>query len=246
MGGRLGPGEAVVMRMHGRLALHAESVTLPLLAPDAPVVTWWHGAPPDRISYDPLGVFADRRITDVGQSKDGSCATRCASARSTSLPGDTDLSWTRITGWRAAMASAFDTATGAATSASVLGDTSDPSALLLGGWLSSRLGFNVPVEPKHGGGISAVNVSFDDGTRFEARRDGSRLVLSRDHAADTVSPFPERTLGELLAEELRRLDADQTYGNSLGAVSEISGLNDRPAKREHIWNDPALAGADAG
>ena len=28
IGGRLGPGESVVMRMHGRLALHAESVSL--------------------------------------------------------------------------------------------------------------------------------------------------------------------------------------------------------------------------
>ena len=55
IGGRLGPGESVVLRMYGRLALHAESVTLPLLAPDAPVVTWWHGAPPERIAYDPLG-----------------------------------------------------------------------------------------------------------------------------------------------------------------------------------------------
>ena len=32
VGGRLGPGEAVVMRMYGRLGLHAESVVLPLLA----------------------------------------------------------------------------------------------------------------------------------------------------------------------------------------------------------------------
>src|SRR5581483_879237 len=76
LGGRLGPGEAVVMRMYGRLALHAESVTLPLLAPDAPVVTWWHGAPPDRIAYDPLGVFAERRITDVCRSPDRVAALR--------------------------------------------------------------------------------------------------------------------------------------------------------------------------
>ena len=34
------------MRMYGRLTLHAESVVLPLLASDAPVVTWWHGEPP--------------------------------------------------------------------------------------------------------------------------------------------------------------------------------------------------------
>ena len=33
-----------MMRMYGRLSLHAESVVLPLLASDAPVVTWWHGA----------------------------------------------------------------------------------------------------------------------------------------------------------------------------------------------------------
>jgi glucose-6-phosphate dehydrogenase assembly protein OpcA len=244
MGGRLGPGEAVEMRMYGRLALHAESVTLPLLAPDAPVVAWWFGAPPEQIAFDPLGVFADRRITDVVRAAEAIPALQ--QRASDFAPGDTDLSWTRITGWRAAMASAFDTATGAATAASVLGDKTDPSALLLAGWLTSRLGFEVAVEPKHGGGIAAVTASFDDGSRFEARRDGSRLVLSRDHAADTVSPFPERTLGELLAEELRRLDADQTYGNALGAVSDTRGLNDRPAKREHIWNDPALASADAG
>ena len=58
IGGRLGPGESIVMRMYGRLALHAESVALPLLAPDAPVVCWWHGEQPERIAYDPLGVFA--------------------------------------------------------------------------------------------------------------------------------------------------------------------------------------------
>src|SRR3954466_14060208 len=36
MGGRLGPCEFVVMRMYGRLALHAESVVQALLAADAP------------------------------------------------------------------------------------------------------------------------------------------------------------------------------------------------------------------
>ena len=90
LGGRLGPGEAVVLRMYGRLALHAESVTLPLLAPDAPVVTWWNGAPPDRISYDPLGVFADRRITDVARADDRVGALRQRAVDF--APGDTDLS----------------------------------------------------------------------------------------------------------------------------------------------------------
>src|SRR3954464_15029358 len=36
VGGRLGATESIVLRMWGRLTLHAESVVLPLLAPDAP------------------------------------------------------------------------------------------------------------------------------------------------------------------------------------------------------------------
>ena len=243
IGGRLGPGEAVEMRMYGRLALHAESVTLPLLASDAPVVTWWYGVPPDQIANDPLGVFADRRITDAVRAGE-----RVAALRQRAVdyaPGDTDLSWTRITPWRAVLGSAFDTATGVARSAAVGGDNTDPSALLLAGWLSSRLGFYVPVELRHGGGVSCVSVAFDDGTTFEALRDGNRMVLRRAHQSDSVSPFAERSLGDLLAEELRRLDADQTYGNALGAVTELRGLNDRPATREHIWSDPALIPAKA-
>src|SRR5947208_10745228 len=106
IGGRLGPGEAVVMRMYGRLALHAESVTLPLLAPDAPVVTWWHGEPPEKIASDALGVFADRRITDALRATDPRAALQ--QRAEDFAPGDTDLSWTRLTPWRAALASAFD------------------------------------------------------------------------------------------------------------------------------------------
>ena len=239
IGGRLGPGEAIEMRMYGRLALHAESVTLPLLAPDAPVVAWWNGAPPESIANDPLGVFADRRITDCVRADDRVSALRQRAVDY--APGDTDLSWTRITPWRATLASAFDTATGAAIAATVFGDNTDPSALLFAGWLSSRLGFYVPVETKRGHPICSVSVTFDDASHFEAVRDGSRMVLHRDQQADTFTPFAERAVGDLLAEELRRLDADQTYGEALGAVTDMHGLNERLSQREHIWNDPALA-----
>lgn len=239
LGGRLGPGEAVVMRMYGRLALHAESVTLPLLAPDAPVVTWWHGAPPDRISYDPLGVFAERRITDVARANDKVAALRQRAADF--APGDTDLAWTRVTGWRSTLASAFDGAPATPTWATVDGDETDPSALLLAGWLSSRLGFYVPVRRSSGGvAVREVTVGLEDDTTIQAARDGSRMVLRRAGQPDSISPFPERTLGELLAEELRRLDSDRVYAEALGAVTGTSGLPERPNKRVHIWNDPAL------
>src|SRR3954447_18765967 len=103
IGGRLGPGESVVMRMYGRLALHAESVVLPLLAADAPVVAWWHAAPPDQLATDALAVFADRRITDSSIADDALAALHTRA--NDYAPGDTDLSWTRSTPWRSTLTS---------------------------------------------------------------------------------------------------------------------------------------------
>ena len=39
----------------------------------------------------------------------------------------------------------------------------------------------------------------------------------------------------------RRLDADQIYGEALGAMAGIPDLDQRPAMRVHVWKDPALA-----
>jgi glucose-6-phosphate dehydrogenase assembly protein OpcA len=243
IGGRLGPGEAVLMRMYGRLALHAESVTLPLLAPDAPVVTWWDGLAPDRIAYDPLGVFAERRITDSSRAPDGIPALHGRAVDY--APGDTDLAWTRITGWRTAVAGALDGATEPAATALVEGDPTDPSALLLAGWLSSKFGFMVPVNPTTSHDLERVTVTFPSGHTMRATNDAGRLLLQRDGQPDSIAPFPERSTGELLAEELRRLDTDQTYAEALGTVTGVTGLSDRASQRVHIWKDPALAdGAD--
>ncbi|HVQ91949.1 MAG TPA: glucose-6-phosphate dehydrogenase assembly protein OpcA [Mycobacteriales bacterium] len=242
IGGRLGPGEAVVMRMYGRLALHAESVTLPLLAPDTPVVTWWHGDPPDRIAHDPLGVFAERRVTDVCQGADPIAALK--QRADDFAAGDTDLAWTRLTPWRAYVASAFETVRATPTAAVVWGREADPQAQLFAGWLSDRLHLHVPVQPaagQRGGGISGLAVDLNDGGRLEARRaeTGRDVLLRRTGQPDSTVTLPDRDLGDLLAEELRRLDADETYADALSAATGVAGLVDRPAKRTHIWRDPA-------
>src|SRR5690606_30545744 len=61
---RVGGGEVVVRRWYGALAGEAETAVMPLLLPDAPIVTWWPGAGPRNPSADPLGALAQRRITD--------------------------------------------------------------------------------------------------------------------------------------------------------------------------------------
>ncbi|GAA3161384.1 glucose-6-phosphate dehydrogenase assembly protein OpcA [Blastococcus jejuensis] len=248
LGGRLGPGEAVVMRMYGRLGLHAESVVLPLLAADAPVVTWWHAAPPEQLATDALAVFADRRITDSSISDDPMTALR---TRATDYaPGDTDLAWTRATAWRAILASSLDAISGRrgepvrVKGGRIEGDPNNGTAQLLAGWLSSRCDCSISVEsgPRTPGpsGVDSVVLQLDQDETVELhadRRGGA--VVSQPYRPDATVALPERSLGDLLSEELRRLDTDEPYRDSLEAATGVTDLADRPPTREHIWFDPA-------
>jgi len=81
------------------------------------------------------------------------------------------------------------------------------------------------------------------------RKDAGSVVLSRTEQPDSDVVLPERDLGDLLAEELRRLDADQIYGEALGALAGVAGLDSKPPMRVHVWKDPmqaAQAGETAG
>lgn len=228
VGGRLGPCEAVALRMHGALAHHAESVVVPLLAPDVPVVTWWHGPPADRIADDPLGVFADRRITDVGQAENQLAALHQRAVDY--APGDTDLAWTRITPWRTLLASALDTATAAVTAVTVVGGVGDPSVSLLAAWLGVRLGITPVVEASATGSLDQVRMRVGEDDLVLTRHNGT-CTLSRTGIADRVMLLVTRRLGDELAEELRRLDADQPYAAALSAATGVAGLNERPSVR---------------
>ena len=239
VGGRLGPGEAVVMRMYGRLALHAESVVLPLLAPDAPVVTWWFGEPPALIAHDPLGVIADRRITDTRAAADPISALRVRA--DDYAPGDTDLSWTRTTLWRSLCASAYDSLSGTPHEITVSGEATNPSRALLAGWLHARLGVDVAQVDTAGPGVTGVELRVGDETVAISRTDGRTATLSRTGQPDRAMPLPRRELGDLLAEELRRLDADETYGEALETTTGVTGLATKTSTRTHIWQDPLEA-----
>jgi glucose-6-phosphate dehydrogenase assembly protein OpcA len=246
VGGRLGPCEAVVMRMSGRLALHAESVVMPLLVPDVPVVTWWHGEPPEEIATDFLGVVADRRITDSAQADDPIAALRQRAADY--APGDTDLAWTRITPWRTLVAGAFDTTQTRVTAAMVEASRTDPTAALMSGWLRARLGieperYEVDDAPL----MRSVGLRCANGEELMLLRDNGTAVFRRTGQADRQLPLGRRPLGDELAEELRRLDADQVYAEALGALAGMTGLQSRPGRRVHVWKDPATArAAEAG
>lgn len=253
VGGRLGPGEAVVMRMYGRLGLHAESVVVPLLAADVPVVTWWHSAPPQRLATDALAVIADRRITDCSQAEDPLAALR---ARADDYaPGDTDLAWTRSTPWRAALASTLDAVAARreervpVLGGRIEGDARNATAALLAGWLSSRCGCSVEVaagaQAAGPSGVHAVTLRLDQGEEVRIRADGrGSAVITQPSRPDSVLAVPDRSLGDLLGEELRRLDADEPYCQALEVATGRTGLAGRSPMREYVWVDPTEPSAE--
>ena len=107
VGGDAGASEVIVLRLYGALNGHGRSVVTPLLLADSPIVVWWPQTVPASPGKDPIGEMAQRRITDIAATtlKPGRQLAKLADAHT---PGDTDLSWARITLWRGLLAATLD------------------------------------------------------------------------------------------------------------------------------------------
>ncbi|GAA2402155.1 glucose-6-phosphate dehydrogenase assembly protein OpcA [Streptomyces glaucosporus] len=213
LGGDTGTGETVLLRLHGELAPHAHSVVLPLLLPDAPVVVWWPADAPEYPSKDPLGALAQRRITDAAETEDP--VATLGRRADTYAPGDTDLAWTRITLWRSVLAAALDQKQARITGAEVRGEEYNPSNELLALWLADRLEVPVDRTVSDGPGLTAVRLVTDEGDICLTRGDGALAKLSVPGQPDRNVALHRRSTAELIAEELRRLDPDETYARAV-------------------------------
>ncbi|MEU5217034.1 glucose-6-phosphate dehydrogenase assembly protein OpcA [Streptomyces sp. NPDC020807] len=213
LGTDAGSGETVLLRLHGELGARADSVVLPLLLPDAPVVVWWPVDAPQVPSLDPLGMLAQRRITDMYAVEDplAALAARAASY----APGDTDLAWTRLTPWRSMLAAALDQAHATVTSAAVESEAENPSAELLARWFEVRLGVSVDRIVTDGPVVTAVRMGTAGGEIRIDRPEGPVARLAIPGQPSRVLALKVRTTAELIAEELRRLDPDDAYAAAL-------------------------------
>jgi glucose-6-phosphate dehydrogenase assembly protein OpcA len=211
--GETGPGETVLLRMYGPVAEHADTVVIPLLVQDTPVVTWWPGKAPKSPSADPLGALAQRRVTDAYAARDR--LGTLARLGEVYQPGDTDFSWTRLTPWRTLLAASLDQPHGDILSGQVEAEPDSPSAELLASWLSVRLGVPVERSDSSGPGVTAVRLATADGDLAVTRPDGRVATLSRPGQPDRQVALHRRPMPELLAEELRRLDPDDVYAEAV-------------------------------
>ncbi|MFR9791822.1 glucose-6-phosphate dehydrogenase assembly protein OpcA [Streptomyces sp. MB22_4] len=245
VGAEAGTGETVVLRLYGEVVGHADSVVLPLLLPDAPVVVWWPVNAPLEPAKDPLGALAQRRVTDTYASEE---PVRELTARAEAYtPGDTDLSWTRITPWRSMLAAALDQVTCQVQAVEVEGEEFNPSCELLAMWLADRLDVPVRRSPSAGPGLTGVRMDTTCGPITLDRADGSLATLSIEGQPARAVALKRRDTAELIAEELRRLDPDDTYASALRyGVDRLNTVPDRGASSSEDSETAVSASASAG
>ncbi|HZG92730.1 MAG TPA: glucose-6-phosphate dehydrogenase assembly protein OpcA [Pseudonocardia sp.] len=223
VGGDAGASEVIVLRGYGPLADNgaAAGMVMPLLLPDAPVVAWWPGEAPDVPSEDEVGRLAQRRITDALAAPDPMAALE--RRRAGHRAGDTDLAWSRLTFWRALLATALDAPPYEdVTHATVVGEEVSPSADLLAGWLAQRLGTTVQrYRATTGQGMVSVRLDRPSGPVELVRPDGRVGRLSQPGQPDRLVALARREVRDCLAEELRRLDPDEIYGAALTALGDV-------------------------
>ncbi|AQT80432.1 glucose-6-phosphate dehydrogenase assembly protein OpcA [Mycolicibacterium litorale] len=217
VGADAGAGEVVVLRISGPLSNHASSVVLPFLLPDTPVVAWWPGVAPAVPAQDPLGRLAIRRITDATATENPLSSIKGRLDGYTD--GDTDLAWSRITYWRALLASAVDQPPyEPITSALVSGLKNEPALDVLAGWLASRI--DGPVQ-RAVGELKVELVRASETVTLSRPQEGVTATLSRTARPDALLPLPRRETRECLAEDLRRLDADEIYHEALAGIDKV-------------------------
>lgn len=248
-------GEAVIVRVTGEVAQHAASVISPLLLPDSPVAIWWPDAAPVSPADDPLGALATRRITDAAAN------TRRGSAfidrAGNYEPGDTDFAWTRLTPWRALLAAALDQYPTTIDTVHVSAARGNDSADLLTVWLRSRLRAKAVRHKSGGPGITEVRMLAKTGEIAVKRTDGRVGRFRIPAQPDRSVALNRRSRAALLSEELRRLDPDDLYAETLRAWLVSEGRSDaakavarkcaeQRAAHEGDYETPGMRATDAG
>ncbi|WP_423924097.1 glucose-6-phosphate dehydrogenase assembly protein OpcA [Frigoribacterium sp. 2-23] len=226
VGGDAGASEVIVLRAFGDTASDEEGLVTGLLLPDAPVVAWWPGRAPVSVSESPLGRIAQRRITDAASQANP--RQSIVDLAETYEPGDTDFAWTRLTLWRTQLAAVLDQPPyEPVTEVQVSGSPDSPSTLLLAAWL--RLQLQVPVTSEltsratGSSGIHGVRLVRPSGSIELERSVVNVATLTQPNQPTHDLSLPRRSLRDCLAEELRRLDPDDLFGDVVRTgVSQLS------------------------
>ncbi|MGB9753331.1 glucose-6-phosphate dehydrogenase assembly protein OpcA [Roseiflexus castenholzii] len=199
---------------------HIPGIVLSLLEPDVPVIIWWGF---DQIPGDPtltqLQSIIDRLILDTARMDGVTAALRAAQTLIAADVAIGDLAWGRLTAWREQIAQLFDAPPALQRLWSLEriviehGARGATAALLLAGWLATRL--NWRITERRGTGVALT------------RSDGSDVLLEFDRV-ETASADSLASVA-LLTADSRFTVTRSVSGDHLTACAMIDGLT--PVKR---------------
>ena len=242
--------EQVTLIAGGRFRVELPSAATPLLVSDLPVFLWWRDAPRlnDQI-FDRLSRASDRVVLDSAdfpRPYDDLLALAALLRRGGATDAAiSDLNWARLTSWRTLLASFYDVheyraaldrisrvrveyvrSDAAAAAAGAIA----PKALILAGWLASRLGWSPAPEPSRAAGTEEdshlflmdkgghrVNVEFQPVERAATMRGWiARVVL-------TAEAEPQSTFVVSRSEDGRYLETRAVSGEGTRATRTLTG-----------------------
>jgi len=187
--------EVIRAGLRGGRARHPASVVVPLFVADLPVFCRWRGRPAfgDEV-FDELADVVDRLIVDSTEWPADALESGYAElATRFDRTAISDIAWARTERWRRELAAAwpFD-----AREISV--EATRAQALLLAGWLRSRLGHDVALEHEPADSLNSVYV---DGDPIDA------------------PPGEPPPASDLLSDELDRFARDPVYEAAVKAAA---------------------------
>lgn len=213
------PGDLLLFTISGDLRQHADSIIRPLLLPDSPIVAWWPHDAPQALGDDPIGAMATRRITDASGTDDPPSTLRRRACNHT--PGDTDLTWTRLTRWRALLAAAVDQHSSPVTSATVTAAADNAPADLLAAWLEIELEVPVTIITNSLPGVSQVRLTTIAGDIvIDRTRDENVARYRVPGEPERKVALKRRPLTDLLTEELQRMNPDEVFEEAVSRLAE--------------------------
>ena len=185
--------EVIELRLHGSLAYAPASVVLPLVLPDLPVFLRWRGRPGfGRPAFEQLVDVVDRLVVDSREWDDVSvCYPELVPYFE--RVAISDIVWGRTLRWRRAVAGLWPTVR-SASELHVRGPL--PEAMLLRGWLASRLSREVALRHELAEHVELLAI---DGREVGVREE-------RTSASD------------LLSSELDRFSRDEVYERAVDAA----------------------------
>jgi len=245
--------ETVRLRIGGDAALHLRSVVPPLLLPDVPTHLWLHGpAPLDQALDADTLELCERVVVDSEAYDDARATLRRLAVTPPRSDGSlplSDLAWIRTRPWREQLARAFDPPTHRALLGGVAridlvtddGARTPPGALLLAGWLLSRLRRDgsgtapqvdiAPGGPGSRGRTGALrrltlhcSSAGGQGTvSIERQGEALRTSVEIDGGAEPVRAVPveEPRLADLVGAALQETRGDAVFSDALRAAAAL-------------------------